>query len=110
MALSDNIIAYYKFNEASWNGTPGEIIESSGESTNGQGSGNATTGAGKLNNAGIFDGTANTYAMLGALPYTTAFSMSFWLYITARSTGGIIFDDIIGGGGSIEIQEQTDGT
>jgi len=54
--LSDGLVGYWKMDESSWNGTSGEVIDSSGNGNNGTSYGGATTGAGKFGNGGSFDG------------------------------------------------------
>ena len=56
--LSDGLVGYWKMDEDSWDGTPDEVIDSSGNGNNGQGIGATppTTGAGKFGNGGVFDG------------------------------------------------------
>jgi hypothetical protein len=55
--LTDGLVGHWKMDEASWNGTSGEVKDASGNSNNGTASGGATTGAGKFGNGGSFDGT-----------------------------------------------------
>jgi hypothetical protein len=43
--------------EDSWNGTSGEVIDSSGNNNHGTGNGGVTTGAGKFGKGGDFDGS-----------------------------------------------------
>ncbi|OGD78349.1 hypothetical protein A2368_03675 [Candidatus Collierbacteria bacterium RIFOXYB1_FULL_49_13] len=57
--FSQGLVGYWKMDEASWNGTAGEVIDSSGGGSNGVRSGNATTAAGKFGNGGTFDGTGD---------------------------------------------------
>jgi hypothetical protein len=65
MALTDNLKAYWKFEETSWNGTPGEIKDSSGNGIDGVRVGGAnTTAGGILGRCGTFDGSGD-YALLG---------------------------------------------
>jgi hypothetical protein len=53
MAIRDNLRGYWKLNEASWDGTSGEVVDSS--------AGNATTTAtgALLGRSGTFDGTGD---------------------------------------------------
>jgi hypothetical protein len=76
-----NLLLYLKMDEASWNGTSGEVSDSSGNSLNSTSFNGATTGTGKFNSAGIFDGT-NDYVDVGApagLSGTDSHTISAWL-------------------------------
>jgi hypothetical protein len=55
--MSDGLVGYWKMDEDDWNGTAGEVIDSSGNGNNGTASGGATTTAGKFGNGGDFDGS-----------------------------------------------------
>lgn len=54
--LAQGLVGYWKMDEASWNGTTGEVIDASGDGNNGTSANGATTGAGKYGNGGGFDG------------------------------------------------------
>ena len=58
-SLFDGLVGYWKMDEASWNGTADEVVDSSGSGNDGVAvgaTGIPTTGAGKFGNGGIFDG------------------------------------------------------
>jgi hypothetical protein len=55
--LTQGLVGYWKMDEALWNGTAGEVIDSSGNGNNGTGNGGVTTGAGKFGKGGDFDGS-----------------------------------------------------
>ncbi|MDP2651906.1 MAG: DUF2341 domain-containing protein, partial [bacterium] len=57
--LSNGLVGHWKMDEASWSGTAGEVIDSSGNGNNGVRSGDATTATGKFGNGGTFDGTGD---------------------------------------------------
>jgi hypothetical protein len=62
IGLDDNLVLYWKCDEASWNGTPGEITDSSPSGYDGTGQNGATTASGgKIDRCGTYDGT-NDYA------------------------------------------------
>lgn len=54
--VSAALVAHWAMDEASWNGTAGEVIDSSGAGNNGQAFNGTTTAAGRLGRAGNFDG------------------------------------------------------
>ena len=80
-ALSDGLVGYWKMDEASWNGTAGEVIDTSGNGNNGTATGGTSTGLGKYGNGGVFDGTDDyTQMSTTALPIgNTARTISLWI-------------------------------
>jgi len=50
------LLGHWKMDEPWWNGTPGEVHDSSGNGNNGRGNNFITTTVGKFGNAGDFDG------------------------------------------------------
>jgi len=67
-ALFDDALGYWRFEEAAWNGTPGEVEDLSGNGHHGTAGGDATTLAGgKIGRAGTFDG-AGDFASFGQPP------------------------------------------
>jgi len=80
MAIVDNLVGYWKMNEASWDGTAGEVIDSSLNTNNGTSAGASIT-TGKLNNCGGFDGVNDnvTIPSNSTLRFGTGrFSVAFW--------------------------------
>lgn len=80
-------IGWWKLNEFSWNGTAGEVKDSSENGLHGVRSGNATTSTGKYNNAGIFDGNDDYVSVADSslldFGSDNNFSVSFWANINA---------------------------
>lgn len=86
--LSDGLVSYWKMDESSWNGTPGEVIDSSGNSNNGTSTNANTTSTSKFGNAGDFDGT-DDYVNVpdsASLDVTDAITIEAW--IKPASTSG----------------------
>lgn len=80
MALSTNLQAYWKFDEAS-----GDAIDSKNGNTAVNTS--VTYGSGKLNNCAIYNGSAyHTVADNSTLKPTNAISISMWVNITSTSS------------------------
>ena len=82
MALTTNLIGYWKCNEDSWNGTANEVKDSSGNARHGVRSGNATTAAsGVLGRCGTFDGAGDyvTTGTMSDLSNTKAVSVQCWV-------------------------------
>jgi uncharacterized protein (TIGR02145 family) len=82
--LSDGLVGYWKMDEASWNGTTGEVKDASGNNNHGTAAGGATTGAGKFGSGGSFDGS-NGYTTFDNTAFDAVFSgtkswtVSYWV-------------------------------
>ncbi len=87
----DAPIAEYRMDEANWDGTAGEIIDSVA-GNNGQAIGGATISAGKICNAGNF-ASANSYALINDTPTIEVgkiggdFSVAYWIRHVNSFTG-----------------------
>lgn len=81
--ISDGLIGYWKMDEASWNGTAGEVKDSSGRGRHGRSYGGALLAGGKFANAGSFGG-GTSYVDIGDHPEydfgSNDFSISVWAY------------------------------
>lgn len=84
MALTDNIVAYYKLDESS-----GNAADSVGSNTLTNSS--VTYASAKINNGAVFNGSAKYDSVTGTFPASGNFSMSFWYYGNAAS--GLIAGD-----------------
>lgn len=86
--LSAGLIGHWKMDEASWNGTAGEVIDSSGTGNNGAAFGSATTAIGRHVQGGSFNGSSG-YTDLGApasLDITSGSSVfSVWVKTTSSA-------------------------
>jgi hypothetical protein len=86
-SLSDGLVGYWKMDEASWNGTADEVVDSSGSGNDGVRAGDATTAAGKFGNGGTFDGTGD-YVDANDYNFTSSdFTLSLWFKLNAYQTG-----------------------
>ncbi len=78
-------IAEWRLDEPAWNGTAGEVKDSGGQAKHGRAVNGAGTAAGKICQAGVFDGTTNRYVQLPesvqTLPTLVAddFTQSLWV-------------------------------
>ncbi|MCC7569714.1 LamG domain-containing protein, partial [Candidatus Micrarchaeota archaeon] len=80
--LSDGLVGYWKMDEASWDGTAGEVIDASGNSNHGVAANGATTGAGVFGNGGMFDGV-NDYVNADMVSQISdKYTASAWIYPT----------------------------
>ena len=81
-ATGGSPIADYRFDEAAWNGSVGEVKDSSG-GVNGTAISSATTTIGKVCNAGAFNGT-NQYVSVSGLSslLSGTATLSFWINTT----------------------------
>ena len=85
--LSNGLVGYWKMDESSWNGTSGEVIDSSGNGNNGTAAGGATTTAGKFGNGGSFTSSSKQVNVSNStsLNITGPITLSAWVYVTACS-------------------------
>ncbi len=81
---------YWKLDESLWNGTSGEVADSSGDNVNGTAQNGATTTTGQFNNAGNFG--SGGYVSLGDndnfTPSANGFTASAWVNFNSFQTGG----------------------
>lgn len=90
--LTSGLVGYWKMDENSWNGTAGEVKDSSGGGHDGTANGGATTQQGKFIKAGYFDGS-NDYVLISGVPsFGTAsdFSVGFWFKMESGNSGDIV--------------------
>ena len=100
------VIAEYRMDELSWNGSAGEVVDSTGNGNNAAAVNGATTTQGKLCNAGNFNGSNQNLL----LPNTSAlnfgpgagFTISTWIK-TTDAYGGIVSLRNTGDGGQVVI-------
>lgn len=81
-------VAWYKMDEASWNGTASEVKDNTGNGSDGTAQGNATTtSSGKFNSAGTFDGTGDAVDLgqPSVLDITSQITLSGWFKSSASS-------------------------
>ena len=62
--------AEFRFDESAWNGTNGEVVDSSGNGFDGTAEGGATTGDGKVCNGGVFNGSTGYVDVPACLRYS----------------------------------------
>ena len=96
-ALSDGLVAYYKFDESSWTNdcTTATVTDASGNGNNGKAC-PASTGptggaAGKFGSGGSFDGSDDYVEVpssnsLNSYDTTNELTIAFWVYRTSTST------------------------
>jgi hypothetical protein len=108
-ADTTGLVAWWKMDEASWNGTSGEVVDSQG-SNNGtakpMGSGPTTVSYGKLVRAGKFDGVNDYVDLPDSLGYTTQVSAFAWFKSKGTPPGSY---HIVMGGVQLEISVHSSG-
>lgn len=79
--LSNGLVGHWKMDEASWNGTSGEVIDSSNNNNHATSANGATTTTGKYGNSGSFDGIDDHVSTVATnlFPYTNSFTVSTWI-------------------------------
>lgn len=105
-----NLLAFWKFDECSWS-MAGDVADASGHAYNGTATNGADTEAGKLCQAGSFDGS-NDYIALNSLPNLTgSFTIAAWINPNAIDSDQRIFADDEGnsGGFAFSLGDAADG-
>ncbi len=96
--LTEGLVGWWKMDEASWNGTSGEVIDSSEKSNNGTRGGNATTSSGKYANAGIYDGSGDYILVPGSNTLDLQdMTISSWNYATTYDSNMFMAEKTING-------------
>lgn len=92
VSLNFSPFAAWHFNEAVWNGTTDEVVDSSGNNNHGTASGATTIADGKLNRGGDFDGVNDQVDFGDILGFerTDPFSLEVWLKTTSTDAGSIM--------------------
>ena len=126
------LVGHWKLDEASWDGTAGEVVDSSGTGNHGKAENGAdTTADAKYGRAGDFDRTQNQFVRIGdddSLDLTTAITFGCWfkspvvldgtspgMKIMAKSTSWdngwfIDFHNNWGGGGRWRLDMEINGS
>ncbi len=94
--LSTGLVGYWKMDEASWNGTSGEVLDASGNAYNGVSVNGATTTTGMFGNGGSFDGSndyVNLPTSIGNFESFPGFTVSTWVNTTSASTRQVIYSN-----------------
>jgi Concanavalin A-like lectin/glucanases superfamily len=87
-SLLASLVAYYHMDEASWDGTPGEVVDSSGSGNDGTAASVSTAEGGILGRAGDFTGLGHITVPSGftnCFSGQTVFSVGFWVYLNDLS-------------------------
>jgi len=94
MDAESSLKAHWKFNQPEWDGTSGEVIDSSTQNNNGTAKNGATTSVkGKFSNAGDFDGTDDylEIPISSSLNITDGITLEAWIKPdTIPSNGRIV--------------------
>lgn len=84
------LVAHWRMDEPSWNGTAGEVIDAAGNSLSGAAKGGLLSGAAKLCYGGDFTSGAGYVEVAdnSLLDFSSTFSASFWVKPTSWPTSG----------------------
>ena len=87
MALSDNLISWWKLNESSGNAS--DSVGSNTLTNSG-----VTYSSAKKNNGAVFNGSTSTYLEKTNVTAVTAFSFSFWINVSTWNAVNAIIDKV----------------
>lgn len=85
--LSNGLVGYWKMDEASWNGTAGEVKDASGNGNNGVSVGGSTTSTGKFGSGGNFDGSNDQIevpTIANDMP-SNSWTQAYWIKTSTNS-------------------------
>lgn len=104
-SLENGLVAHWKMDEASWNGTTGEVLDSTLSNYDGTSVNGATTAAAGFGRSGSFAGDNDSINAgdVTELNSATNFSVSQWVYITDVSAQDRLFHKAIDGSNDISI-------
>lgn len=91
ITLTEGLVGWWKMDESSWNGTAGEVKDSSGTNNHGTATNGAIPVLGLFGNAGSFDGS-NDYISLQNYPslkISGDITLSAWIKTADMNNGGI---------------------
>ncbi len=93
--LLQGLVGYWTGNESSWNGTSGEVKDSSVNGNNGTATGGLSTTTGKYGNSGDWDSTDDAVSLgspsvVDNLP-ASGMTVSAWIYPDTLGQGGVGF-------------------
>jgi prepilin-type N-terminal cleavage/methylation domain-containing protein len=86
--LTKNLLAWWKLDEASWNGTANEVIDSSGNNYHGVRVADANTASGYYGNAGSFDGT-DGYVTVSTTKAVSGNNRSVFMWVKHNNSDNI---------------------
>lgn len=109
MALTDNLVAYYKLDESS-----GNAADASGAGLTLTNTNTVVFSAGKINNGGAFTRTSSQYftSSNAAFSLTGSLSMSFWIKASAAQVTGVncgMVSNATSGGNGYLLRIENDG-
>ncbi len=98
--LSNGLVGHWKMDEPSWDGTIGEVKDSSGNNNNGQAVDGASIDVGKYGSAGSFNSMIDQHVRINSsvsLAENQERAYSAWIYPDGTSAWGTIFSPNNGG-------------
>lgn len=111
--LLSGLVGYWKMDETSWNGTAGEVVDSSGNNNNGAAMGLATTATGRFGNAGSFNGSGTFLDMGNSSSLQLvgpSFTLSAWIKPNVNNVWqGVINKGIAGNDSMINFEMNSGG-
>ncbi|MCP3682531.1 MAG: DUF2341 domain-containing protein [bacterium] len=97
--MTDGLVAYWKMDETTWDGTADEVVDTSGNGDHGVRVGTASTTSGKFGRGGIFDGDSDYISGTIDELYRKDKTITAWIKIDSSGTnnffhiGDVINDD-----------------
>ena len=85
--LFENLLLYWKAEESLWDGTPNEVVDSSGQGNNGQSyNGAVTSSGGKIGRRGVYDGVLSYVACPHNASFNFGITGDFTLAMWVRTS------------------------
>lgn len=95
-SLNDGLVGYWKMDENVWNGTIGEVIDSSGNGNHGTSTNAIVTSTARFGNAGYMDGIDDYFTFADSNDFDISEEISIGMWVKGNGTTTVNLLDVYG--------------